>query len=87
MKTIVTVIAFSIFLFIIMKIIDMKFIQKEMKPFKEVIRESLMVGLAVGLSSVAVATMDKPVSEFMDTIMEKQVLTGQAAVFTDNPGF
>ncbi len=87
MKTIVTVMVFSIILFIIMKMIDMKFIQKEMKPIKEVVRESVMVGLAVGIASIAVATMDKPVSEFMDTIMEKQVLTGQAQVFTDNPGF
>lgn len=87
MKTIVTVMVFSIILFIIMKMIDMKFIQKEMKPIKEVVRESFMVGLAVGIASIAVVTMDKPVSEFMDTIMEKQVLTGQAQVFTDNPGF
>lgn len=87
MKTIVTVMVFSIILFIIMKIIDMKFIQKEMKPIKEVVRESVMVGLAVGIASISVATMDKPVSEFMDTIMEKKVLTGQAQVFTDNPGF
>jgi hypothetical protein len=32
-------------------------------------------------------TLDKPVSMFLDAITEKQALNGQAAVFTDNPGF
>ncbi len=87
MKTVITVILFSIFIYVLVKIIDMKFIQKEVQPLKNVMRDAFMVGIAVTISSFSVMTLDKPVSMFLDAITEKQALTGQAAVFTDNPGF
>ena len=78
---------FSTILFIVIKMIEMKFIQKEMKPVKEIVRDAVIVGVSVAVASFAVATMDKPIAGLMDAITEKQVLTSQAPVFTDNPGF
>jgi len=65
----------------------MKFIQKEMKPLKEIIRDAIIVGLSVTAAAFAVITMNKPIAGFFDAITEKQVLTAQAPVFTDSPGF
>ena len=87
MQTIITVILFSIFIFVLVKIIDMKFIQKEVKPLKTVVRDAFMVGISVAVACFSVMTLDKPVSMFFNAITEKQALNGQAAVFTDNPGF
>jgi hypothetical protein len=89
MEQIVTLTMFSVVLFILIKIIEMKFISKTMKPIKEVVRDALLVGMAVGLSAFSVFTLqgNKAVSELINGLSEKQVLTGQAPVFTDNPGF
>ncbi len=89
MEYIVTLTMFSVLLYILIKIIEMKFISKEMKPIKEVVRDAILVGISVGLSSFSVITLqaNKTVGGFLDTLAEKQVLTGVAPVFTDNPGF
>ena len=87
MDTVVSIILFRIFLFILLKMIDMKFVQKEMKPLKEIIRDAIVVGLSVTAAAFAVTTMNKPIAGFFDAITEKQILTAQAPVFTDNPGF
>lgn len=87
METVISIIVFSTFLFILVKMIDMKFIQKEMKPLKEIIRDAIIVGISVAAAAFAVTTMNKPIAGFFDAITEKQVLTAQAPVFTDNPGF
>ena len=87
METVISIIVFSTFLFILVKMIDMKFIQKEMKPLKEIVRDAFISGLSVAVAAFAVLTMNKPIAGFFDAITEKQVLTAQAPVFTDNPGF
>ena len=89
MEQIVTLTMFSVVLFILVKIIEMKFISKDMKPIKEVVRDALLVGISVGLSAFSVFSLqtNKAVGELLNGLSEKQVLTGQAPVFTDNPGF
>ena len=87
METVISIIVFSTFLFILVKMIDMKFVQKEMKPIKEIVRDAFISGLSVAVAAFAVLTMNKPIAGFFDAITEKQVLTAQAPVFTDNPGF
>ncbi len=89
MEYIATLTMFSVVLFILIKIIEMKFISKEMKPIKEVVKDAFIVGISVGLSAFSVFSLQatKAVGGFLDTLSEKQVLTGQAPVFTDNPGF
>ena len=87
METLFSVVLFSTILFVVIKMIEMKFIQKEMKPVKEIVRDAVIVGVSVAVASFAVITMDKPMAGFFDAITEKQVLTAQAQVFTDNPGF
>ena len=87
METLFSVVIFSTILFIVIKMIEMKFIQKEMKPVKEILRDAVIVAVSVAAASFAVITMDKPISIFFDAITEKKVLSAQAPVFTDNPGF
>jgi hypothetical protein len=87
METVISIIVFSTFLFILVNMIDMKFVQKEMKPIKEIVRDAIISGLSVAVAAFAVLTMNKPIAGFLDAITEKQVLTAQAPVFTDNPGF
>ena len=87
METLFSVVIFSTILFVVIKMIEMKFIQKEMKPAKEIVRDAVIVGVSVAVASFAVVTMDKPMAGFMNAITEKQVLSAQAPVFTDNPGF
>lgn len=87
METLFSVVIFSTILFVVIKMIEMKFIQKEMKPVKEIVRDAVIVGVSVAVASFAVVTMDTPMAGFMNAITEKQVLSAQAPVFTDNPGF
>ena len=72
METLFSVVAFSTILFIVIKMIEMKFIQKEMKPAKEIVRDAVIVGASVAIASFAVVTLDKPIAEFMDVITDKQ---------------
>ena len=87
MESIVSIILVASIFYIVAKTIDMKYIQKEMRPLKEMVRDSAIVAISCGLAVFSVMTLNKPVSGFIDAITEKTAIPAVANVFTDNPGF
>jgi len=66
-------------LFFIAKFIEMRFIEKENKPLKFLVRDSLVVYFSVISGNF--------ILEQLNPIMEGSMVNNQPSVFTDNPGF
>ena len=74
--------------FFVSKLIDMKYISKEWKPMKTVIRESLFVFVSSILSVVVYFLTNGKMSDFFDILTESKTLKPSATeVFTGEPGF
>ena len=69
------------FVFFLAKFIEMRFVEKESKPLKFLIRDSLLVYISVVIGSFVVDQLKPVIQEGGDQ------LTNNPAVFTDNPGF
>ena len=67
-------------IFFIIKFIEMRFIEKESKPLKFLIRDSLLVYFSVVAGNFVIDQL-KPV------IQEGGESVGNPQVFTDSPGF
>ena len=87
MDSIVSIVLTTTVFYIVVKIIEMKFIQKEMRPMKELMRDSPVVALSCGVAVFSVMTLNKPVGGFIDAITEKTAIPAAANVFTGDPGF
>jgi hypothetical protein len=87
MEIMVAIIIITTVLYILVKIIEMKYVQKEMKPIKELIRDASIVATSVGISTFAVLSMNKSMNGFFNAMTEQNSLPNVAAVFTDNPDF
>ena len=66
--------------FLIAKFIEMRFIEKESKPFKLLIRDALLVYFSVIASDFIIGQ----INPFMNSIKGGSNAT---PIFTDNPGF
>ena len=73
--------------YIVVKTIDMKYVKKEMKPLKEMMRDAAVVSISSGIAVFSVMTLNKPVGGFFDAITEKTAIPAAANVFTGDPGF
>ena len=87
MDSIASIVLVTTIFYIVVKIIEMKFIQKEMRPMKELMRDSAVVALSCGVAVFSVMTLNKPVGGFIDAITEKTAIPASANVFTGDPGF
>lgn len=66
-------------IFLIVKFIEMRFIDKENKPLKFLIRDAILVYFSV-ICGYLILEQLKP-------IMEEGFVSSSTPVFTDNPGF
>lgn len=73
--------------YIVVKTIDMKYVKKELKPLKEMMRDAAVVSISSGIAVFSVMTLNKPVGGFFDAITEKTAIPAAANVFTGDPGF
>jgi len=74
--------------FFVSKLIDMKYISKEWKPMKTVIRESLFVLVSSILSVVVFFLTNGKMSDFFNILTENKTLKPSATeVFSGEPGF
>lgn len=79
---------FITFVFFVAKIIDMKYVSKEWKPMKIVIRDTVIVLLSSIFSVVVYFITNGRMSDFFNVITENKVLKPSATeVFTGEPGF
>jgi len=69
------------FVFFIVKFIEMRFIDKESKPLKFLIRDSLLVYFSVIVGNFVIDQLKPVIQEGGENVIVNP------AVFTDNPGF
>jgi hypothetical protein len=75
-------------LFCIAKIAEMKFIEKEWKPLKYIIRDMAVVFGCSVLSIFGFSHMNGSINDFMNVVTDTKSLNMAATeIFTDTPGF
>ena len=75
-------------LFLIFKIIEMKYIEKEWAPVKILIRDLVMVFVSSFLGANVLNYTGNNVTQFFNVLTDTKVNpTRNAEVFTDNPNF
>jgi hypothetical protein len=87
MEALVAIIIITTVLYILAKMIEMKYMDKEMRPLKELIRDATIVAVSAGVSTFSVFSMNKSMNGFFSAMTEQTHLPAVAAVFTDNPEF
>jgi len=74
--------------FSMLKFLEMKYLDKQMKPLKNVIRDALIVFVASFVGTYAFSLFGGSVQEFFNIVTENKTLNAAATqVFTDVPGF
>jgi hypothetical protein len=75
-------------LFCLVKFIDMKFVDKQMKPLKYVIRDAIIVFASSVVSVYFVFYANNSISDFFNVVTNtKTINPANTQVFTDAPGF
>jgi len=75
-------------LFCLAKIVEMKFIEKEWKPLKYIIRDTAVVFGCSVVSIVGFSHMNGSINDFMNVVTDTKSLNMAATeIFTDTPGF
>jgi len=87
MEAIVAIIIVTTVLYVLAKMIEMKYVDREMRPLKELIRDATIVAVSAGVSTFAVFSMNKSMNGFFSAMTEQTSLPAVAPVFTDNPEF
>lgn len=83
---IISIIITSIYCLI--KFLEMKFIEKDMKPIKIVVRDAIIVMFCSIVSTYIYFNIDKNVVNFFNVITNNTVVEPSVTqVFTDQPGF
>jgi hypothetical protein len=75
-------------IFSIMKVVEMKYINKQWQPAKLVIRDAFVVFLSAFVGIFAYVQMSGTISDFMNIVSDNKSLNLKATqIFTDEPGF
>ena len=77
-----------VFLFCLSKFLEMKYLEKEWKPLKHLVRDAIIVFACTALGSFVYFHMDGSVTDFLNIVTENKALNvASPQVFTDDPGF
>lgn len=89
MENIFLIAVFATVMFCLAKFVEMKFVEKEMKPLKFLVRDAVMVFVSTALSVFAYSNMNGSISDFLNTLTETKTapVGGATEIFTDSPGF
>ncbi len=87
MEIVVAIVILTTVLYILVKIIEMKYVNKEMRPMKELVRDTMIVGVSVCVSTFTVFSMNSSMNGFFNAMTDTNTLPIVAPVFTDNPDF
>ena len=75
-------------LFLGSKVVEMKYIDKEWKPMKFVVRDGITVFACAALGSFLYLHLDGSVVDFLNVVTKNKTFDmSQTQVFTDEPGF
>jgi hypothetical protein len=76
------------FLFCFVKMVQMKYLEKEMRPLKDMVRDAFMVFIASFLGYFLYFKMDGTISDFFNAVTETNVISPtNTEIFTDKPDF
>jgi hypothetical protein len=76
------------FLFSLLKFIEMKYIDKEMKPMKLFIRDAIIVFISTLLCCYVFFSYDTYITDFFNVVTDSKIINpANTQVFTDVPGF
>jgi hypothetical protein len=79
---------FTTILFIALKILEMKYLEEEMKPLKFIVRDAVMVFAASMAAAVLRFYIKGSFADFINVVTENKTLNLEATqIFTDAPGF
>jgi hypothetical protein len=79
---------FITILFAGVKFIEMKFIEKELKPLKFLVRDSIVVFIVSFIGIFMCFQFDETISQFFDIVTDNKTLNiANTEIFTDLPGF
>lgn len=72
----------------ILRVLEMKYVQKEWKPLKELVRDVLVVFISGAVAGFITFQTNGKVADFLNTITQTKVLdSASSQVFTGEPGF
>jgi len=78
----------STIVFVLLKIVEMKYLEEEMKPLKFIIKDAVMVFSSALAAGFFAFYMRSSVTELLNIVTENKVLNNDTTqVFTDSPGF
>jgi hypothetical protein len=79
---------FTTSFFVVLKILEMNYLEKEMKPLKYMVRDAVIVfGSSLG-AATATFYVRGSFADFLNVVTENKVLNTDATqIFTDAPGF
>lgn len=88
MENLFLIAIFTTVLFIGIKIAEMKYLEKEMKPLKEIVRDGVIVFVSTIVSLYVFMFSNNSITDFFNVITENKVMNAEATqIFTDSPGF
>jgi len=88
MEKMLMVAMITTFLFCLIKLLQMKYLEKEMRPLKDLVRDAIIVFIAGFAGYFVYFKMDGTVSDFFNAVTETNVITpGNTEIFTDKPDF
>jgi hypothetical protein len=75
-------------LFCFFKFLEMKYLEKEWKPLKFVIRDAVVVFLCSTIGLFVYANINTSLTDFMNVVTDNKTSNMAATqIFTDEPGF
>lgn len=75
-------------LFCLVKIVEMKYIEKELKPLKFIVRDAVAVFVCSLIASYSYFYMNDSFTDFMNVVTENKSLNlDSTQIFTDIPNF
>lgn len=80
----------TLILFCLARFIEMKFVDKKMKPLKIIVRDSVIVFISAFIANLALSNMGGSIQNFFSVITDTKTIaggTGATEVFTDTPNF
>jgi len=78
----------STLLFLIIKFVEMKYLDEEMKPMKVIVRDAVIVFVSSIVASYGFVYSNSSINDFLNVITENKTMNMDSTqIFTDNPGF
>lgn len=88
MENLFLIALFTTVLFLVIKFVEMKYLDEEMKPLKIIVRDGLIVFVSSILASYGFFYSNNSINDFLNVITETKVMNMDTTqIFTDTPGF